>query len=96
MRLRVLERTCTKNVLIALDDSQPAERALHRAKALAEIENGDLFVVVVNEGLLSGSRPACESSSLESLCEVFPLWTEADLTGEPFLRLKRNAAVSAK
>ena len=40
-----------KNVLIALDDSPPAERALHRAIALAEIEKGDLFVVVVNEGL---------------------------------------------
>lgn len=40
-----------KNVLIALDDSQPAKRALHRAIALAEIEKGDLFVVVVNEGL---------------------------------------------
>jgi nucleotide-binding universal stress UspA family protein len=40
-----------KNVLIALDDSQPAERALHRAIALAEIEKGELFVVVVNEGL---------------------------------------------
>jgi nucleotide-binding universal stress UspA family protein len=40
-----------KRVLIALNDSQPAERALHRAIALAEIENGDLFVVVVNEGV---------------------------------------------
>jgi nucleotide-binding universal stress UspA family protein len=40
-----------KNVLIALDDSQPAERALHRAIGMAEIEKGDLFVVVVNEGL---------------------------------------------
>jgi nucleotide-binding universal stress UspA family protein len=40
-----------KNVLIALDDSQAAERALHRAIAMAEIEKGDLFVVVVNGGL---------------------------------------------
>jgi len=40
-----------KNVLIALDDSEAAERALHRAIAMAEIEKGDLFVVVVNEGL---------------------------------------------
>src|ERR1700692_4821310 len=40
-----------KNVLIALDDSQAADRALHRAIAMAEIEEGDLFVVVVNEGL---------------------------------------------
>jgi nucleotide-binding universal stress UspA family protein len=40
-----------KNVLIALDESQAAERALHRAIAMAEIDNGDLFVVVVNEGL---------------------------------------------
>jgi nucleotide-binding universal stress UspA family protein len=40
-----------KNVLIALDDSQAAERALHRAIAMAEIDKGDLFVVVVNEGL---------------------------------------------
>jgi nucleotide-binding universal stress UspA family protein len=39
------------NVLIALDDSQAAERALHRAIAMAEIDNGDLFIVVVNEGL---------------------------------------------
>ena len=38
-------------VLIALNHSQPAERALHRAIAIAEIENGDLFVVVVNEAL---------------------------------------------
>ena len=41
-----------KNVLIALNDSPPAERALHRAIAMAQIDNGDLFVVVVNEGLL--------------------------------------------
>jgi nucleotide-binding universal stress UspA family protein len=40
-----------KNVLIALNDSQAAERALHRAIAMAEIEKGDLFVVVVNEGV---------------------------------------------
>jgi nucleotide-binding universal stress UspA family protein len=40
-----------KNVLIALDESEAAERALHRAIAMAEIEKGDLFVVVVNEGL---------------------------------------------
>jgi len=40
-----------KIVLIALDDSQAAERALHRAIAMSEIEKGDLFVVVVNEGL---------------------------------------------
>jgi nucleotide-binding universal stress UspA family protein len=40
-----------KKVLIALNDSQPAERALLRAIAMAEIENGDLFVVVVNEAL---------------------------------------------
>jgi nucleotide-binding universal stress UspA family protein len=40
-----------KNVLITLNDSQPAERALHRAIGMAEIEKGDLFVVVVNEGL---------------------------------------------
>jgi nucleotide-binding universal stress UspA family protein len=40
-----------KNVLIPLDDSQAAERALHRAIAMAEIDKGDLFVVVVNEGL---------------------------------------------
>jgi nucleotide-binding universal stress UspA family protein len=38
-------------VLIALNHSQPAERALRRAIAMAEIENGDLFVVVVNEAL---------------------------------------------
>lgn len=38
-------------VLIALNHSQPAERALGRAIAMAEIENGDLFVVVVNEML---------------------------------------------
>ena len=40
-----------KNVLIALNDSQAAERALHRAIAMAEIKKGDLFVVVVNEAL---------------------------------------------
>jgi nucleotide-binding universal stress UspA family protein len=40
-----------KNVLIALNDSPAAERALHRAIAMAEIGNGDLFVVVVDEGL---------------------------------------------
>lgn len=40
-----------KNVLIALNDSQAAERALHRAIAMAEIEKGDLFVVVVSEAL---------------------------------------------
>ena len=40
-----------KNVLIALDESEAAERALHRAIAMAEIKKGDLFVVVVNEGL---------------------------------------------
>ena len=44
-----------KNVLIALNDSQAAERALHRAIAMAEIEEGDLFVVVVNE-----ARPILE------------------------------------
>jgi nucleotide-binding universal stress UspA family protein len=40
-----------KNVLIALNDSPAAERALHRAIALAEIDNGDLFVVSIDEGL---------------------------------------------
>jgi nucleotide-binding universal stress UspA family protein len=40
-----------KNVLIALKDSPAAERALHRAIALAEIDNGDLFVVSIDEGL---------------------------------------------
>ena len=40
-----------KNILIALSDSEAAERALHRAIALAEISDGDLFVVVVDEGL---------------------------------------------
>jgi nucleotide-binding universal stress UspA family protein len=40
-----------KNVLIASDDSEPAERALHRAIAIAETDKGALFVVVVNEGL---------------------------------------------
>jgi nucleotide-binding universal stress UspA family protein len=44
-----------KNVLIALNDSEAAERALHRAIAMAEIEKGDLFVVVVNE-----TRPILE------------------------------------
>ena len=44
-----------KNVLIALNDSQAAERALHRAIAMAEIKKGDLFVVVVNE-----ARPILE------------------------------------
>jgi hypothetical protein len=38
--------------------------------------------------------PAVDAHSLESLCEAFGLWTEADLTGNPILRLKRNAAVS--
>ncbi|MCU1318479.1 MAG: hypothetical protein JWN63_3801 [Candidatus Acidoferrum typicum] len=46
-----LENDMYKNVLIALDASQAAERALHRAIAMAEIDKGDLFVVVVNEGL---------------------------------------------
>ncbi|RZU43649.1 universal stress protein [Edaphobacter modestus] len=40
-----------KNVLIAINDSPAAERALHRAIALAEIDNGDLFVVSIDEGL---------------------------------------------
>lgn len=40
-----------KNVLIALNDSQAAERALHRAIAMAQIEKGDLLVVVANEAL---------------------------------------------
>jgi nucleotide-binding universal stress UspA family protein len=40
-----------KNVLIALNDSPAAERALHRAIALAEVDNGDLFVVSIDEGL---------------------------------------------
>jgi len=40
-----------KNVLIALNDSQAAERTLHRAIAMAEIKKGDLFVVAVNEAL---------------------------------------------
>ena len=48
---RRLERDVYKNILIALDESQAAERALHRAIAMAEIEKGDLFVVVVNEGV---------------------------------------------
>jgi nucleotide-binding universal stress UspA family protein len=38
-----------KKVLIALNNSPPAERALRRAIAMAEIEKADLFVVVVNE-----------------------------------------------
>jgi nucleotide-binding universal stress UspA family protein len=40
-----------KNVLIALKDSPAAGRALHRAIALAGIDNGDLFVVSIDEGL---------------------------------------------
>jgi nucleotide-binding universal stress UspA family protein len=40
-----------KNVLIALNDSHAAGRALHRAIGMAEIEKENLFVVVVNEGL---------------------------------------------
>ena len=40
-----LEGDMYKNVLIALNDSQAAERALHRAIAMAEIQKGDLFVV---------------------------------------------------
>ena len=48
---RRLERDVYKNILIALDESQAAERALHRAMAMPEIEKGDLFVVVVNEGV---------------------------------------------
>jgi nucleotide-binding universal stress UspA family protein len=46
-----LEGDMYKNVLIALNDSQAAERALHRAIAMAAIEKGDLFVVVVNDGV---------------------------------------------
>jgi nucleotide-binding universal stress UspA family protein len=46
-----LERDVYKNILIALDESQAAERALHRAMAMPEIEKVDLFVVVVNEGV---------------------------------------------
>jgi nucleotide-binding universal stress UspA family protein len=46
-----LEGDMYKNVLIGLNDSQAAERALHRAIAMAKIEKGDLFVVVVNEGV---------------------------------------------
>ena len=38
-----------EKILIALNNSQPAERAPRQAMAMAEIENGDLFVVVVNE-----------------------------------------------
>jgi hypothetical protein len=37
---------------------------------------------------------AIDARPLASLCEAFGLWTEADLTGNPFLRLKRNAAIS--
>ena len=37
---------------------------------------------------------AVDARSLKSLCEAFGLWTEAELTGDPILRLKRNAAVS--
>jgi nucleotide-binding universal stress UspA family protein len=48
---RRLERDVYKNILIVLDESQAAERALDRAIAMAEIEKGDLFVVVVNEGV---------------------------------------------
>ena len=40
-----------KNVLIALDESEAAERALHRGIAMAEIEREDPFVVIANEGL---------------------------------------------
>ena len=46
-----LEGHMYKNVLVALNNSQAAERALNRAIAMAEIEKGDLFVVVVNEAL---------------------------------------------
>jgi nucleotide-binding universal stress UspA family protein len=46
-----LEGDMYKKVLIALNDSPPAERALRRAITMAEIEKGDLFVVVVNEAL---------------------------------------------
>jgi hypothetical protein len=35
-----LEGDMYKNVLIALNDSQTAERALHRAMAMAEIKKG--------------------------------------------------------
>ena len=52
----LLEGDMYKNVLIALNDSQAAERALHRAIAMAEIEKGDLFVVVVNEGVPEGNQ----------------------------------------
>lgn len=37
---------------------------------------------------------AVDARSLKSLCDAFGLWTEADLTGAPILRVKRNAAVS--
>jgi nucleotide-binding universal stress UspA family protein len=56
-----------KNVLIALNDSQAAERALHRAMAMAELEKGDLFVVVVNEGVPEG-KPV--NSILEAVHQV--------------------------
>jgi len=46
-----LEGDMYKNVLIGLNDSQAAERALHRAIAMAQIEKGDLLVVVANEAL---------------------------------------------
>jgi nucleotide-binding universal stress UspA family protein len=46
-----LEGHMYKNVLIALNNSQAAERALHRAIAMAQIEKGDLLVVVANEAL---------------------------------------------
>jgi nucleotide-binding universal stress UspA family protein len=46
-----LEGHMYKNVLIALNNSQAAERALHRAIAMAQIEKGDLLVVVANAAL---------------------------------------------
>jgi hypothetical protein len=38
--------------------------------------------------------PAQDGNSLMTLCEAFDLWTGAEMTNDPFLRLKRNAAVS--
>jgi nucleotide-binding universal stress UspA family protein len=74
-----------KNILIALSDSEAAERALHRAIALAEISDGDLFVVVVDEGL----------SIFESL-----VWAAADnfakLLGEDRQNLNRRLLADAQ
>ena len=38
--------------------------------------------------------PARDGASLVILCDAFGLWTGADITNDPFLRVKRNAAVS--